>query len=145
MEEKDGLARREQEIEGLEREFVLAKAAKEVQPFCQNYLRLEKDAAQAEKMREEYKALESRWKKESEDAGKLRDRWQERYGKRQPEILQEQGRLEEELKIWDGLSECQKNIKNLLQHITKRKNALRKKQEESEMLVSVNEQLERWL
>lgn len=145
LEEKDGLARREQEIEGLEREFVLAKAAKEVQPFCQNYLWLEKDAAQAEKMREEYKALESRWKKESEDAGKLRDRWQERYGKRQPEILQEQGRLEEELKIWDGLSECQKKIKNLRQQITKRKNALRKKQEERERLVSVKEQLERWL
>lgn len=142
---KKELEGKKREIQRLEEESVLAKAAKEVQPARQNYLRLRKDVAQAEKKKEEYKTLESKCRKESQDAQKQKEIWKEKFEKRQPEILQEQNRLEEELKIWEELSGCQKKTKSLRQQVTKRKHAIQKREKEREQLAAAKEQLENWL
>lgn len=145
LERKSVLDGKRQEIKGLEEETACANAAKEVQPIWKNYLRLKMEVAQTEEKKEEYQVLESRWKREREKAQKQYAAWMTEYEKRQPEILKEQNRLAEELKVWEELTRCRKESKNLRKEVSTRKDVLRQMEEEQEKLVTLKGQLEEWL
>lgn len=145
LERKAALEGKKSEIQKLEQDSALAKAAKEVQPVQQNYLQLQRNVIQAEQKKGEYQMLESKLREGSEEAKKQKSIWKNQYDKRQPEILQEQGRVAEEMAALQELLGCRKKRSGLRQQIDEVREKLAKKEEEGKRLTRTKEQLESWL
>lgn len=147
QEMKKGLDAGKEEIEQKKQKLIRSEAAGIVQKEEEQYIRIEKEHAHCLQKEEEYQKEEGVLLGKQQEAAEKQKIWKEGFGKRQPENLQEQGRVSEEMEKYQELQaareqreEAEKQGKQLQDEIDKllqsREQILQEKKETEEWLLA---------
>ena len=146
---KKGLDAREEEISRKKQKLIRSEAAGIVQKEEEQYNRIKKEQAHSRQKEQEYKKEGEVLLGKQQEAIQRQKVWKEGFEKRQPEILQEQGKVSEELEKFRELlvirkqkEEAEKQGKQLQGEIDKllqsREQMLQEKKETEQWLLDSN-------
>ena len=142
---KKRLDEKADEINRKKQELLRSEAAAVVHQAEEEYIRIQKEQECSVQKEEIYKKNGEELLQKQQEAIQQQNIWKEKYEERQPELLQEQGRMSEEMKSLQELIDCQKE-KEVIEKTYK------KLQEEIEELLQKREdthqkklEVEEWL
>lgn len=133
------------QIGKMEEDFAAAKAAKVIQDAEKNYRRVQEEITAAGQKKEACQKAEKELGEKCEAAGKRQQEWKKRFEERQPEILQEQNRLKEELEVLQRLTECRQEQEKAEERYGQEQKQLQKTKKEKEKLSADKQEIEDWL
>jgi len=142
---KKHLEGQEGEVAAKRKEVLLADAALSVHQVQEHYLFSRKQRELSLKKKEGYAKKEKELFLAQELAVQRRDAWKDAYEKRQPEIVREQGRLSEELKEYEKLAMCRKQLAQTGQECEKKRKSLMAQEKKKEQLLDKRQIIEKWL
>jgi len=145
LQTKEALQHQAENVRKMEKEFAAAKAAKVIQAAEQDYLRIREELAEAKQKKEACQKAAEELEKRCETAGEKRDKCKKHFEKRQPEILQEQNRLLEELDVLQRLTECRQELEKTEEWYGREQKQLQKAKREQEKLSVRKQEIEGWL
>ena len=145
LQTKEVLQNQAEEIRKMEEEFAAAKAAKVIQAAEQNYLRIQEETTSAKQKKEAYQKKAKELEKKCGMAGEKQEECKKQFDKRQPEILQEQNRLIEELNVLQRLTGCRREREKAEEQYGQEQKQLGKAKQKQEKLSAGKQEIEDWL
>lgn len=145
VENREKLLSQKSDIQHMEEECILAERAREVEQSKDAYDRCKKELGQAQNRKAEYEQSEKQLQKQVKEKLDIKNKISEDFSKKQPEILQKQNKISEELEELAELLKCQKKLKEEEKKFKLAKESLSKLEEQVEDLEKKKIELNEWL
>lgn len=133
------------DIKCMKDEAVLAEEAREVRQFEEAYSRCKSELKQVKEKKARYEMLEGQLQRQVNETIDVRNRLKKNFDKKQPQIIQKQNQLKEDLKALSELLECQKQLKSQKKQFVQTKESLSELQEQSREFQDKQIKLNEWL